>query len=132
LRPGHALMFALLAISACVGDERPYPPERPTAPPPGMSVRAWGAKIFRDQGCVGCHDMGGADGGGGSLIGLYGRERKLSTGDLVTADEDYLRSSILNPNAQIVAGRPAVMPSYRDRLGPAELDALVTFLSQLR
>jgi cytochrome c oxidase subunit II len=97
-----------------------------------MSARAWGAKIFRDQGCVGCHDLGGADGAGGSLVGLYGKDRKLSSGQVVIADEDYLRASILSPNSQVVAGRPAVMPSYRDKLGPAELDALVSFLTQLR
>lgn len=97
-----------------------------------MSVRAWGAKIFREHGCVGCHDLGGADGAGGSLVGLYGKERSLSSGEVVVADETYLRESILSPNAQLVAGRPALMPSYRDALGPAELDALVEFLAQLR
>ena len=124
--------LAVLTLAACGADERPYPPERPTAPPPAMSVRAWGAKIYRDQGCVGCHDLGGADGAGGSLVGLVGRARPLASGQTVVADEDYIRMSIVNPNAQVVSGRPALMPSYRDALGPAELDALVVFLAQLR
>lgn len=136
LRNPWAFLFSLLLFSGllvgCAPEERPYPPDRPTTPPPGLSVREWGEKIFRDQGCAGCHDLGGTDGAGGTLVGILGRERRLSTGEVVVADEDYLRTSILSPNAQIVAGRPAVMPSYRDKLGPAEIDALVTFLAQLR
>lgn len=124
--------LGIAALCACTPDERPYPPERPLAPPPGLSVREWGAKIYRDQGCVGCHDLGGADVAGGSLIGLYGKSRELASGEVVEADEAYLRASIVSPNAQIVRGRPAVMPSYREALGPAELDALVEFLVDLR
>jgi cytochrome c oxidase subunit 2 len=43
--------------------------------------------------------------------GIYGRTEPLDDGTTVIADDEYLRSSIINPNAQIVEGYlPNLMP----------------------
>ena len=49
---------------------------------------------------------------------------------LVGADEEFVRESIIDPNAEIAEGyQPNVMPGdYEQRLSDAELDALVQFL----
>jgi cytochrome c oxidase subunit 2 len=43
-------------------------------------------------------------------------------------DEEYLRRSILEPQADIVAGFQPVMPTYSGTLTPEDIDALVAFI----
>jgi cytochrome c oxidase subunit 2 len=49
----------------------------------------------------------------------------------VTADEAYIRNSILNPTAQVVAGYQPVMPSFRGQVSDAELSQLVAYIRSL-
>ena len=53
--------------------------------------------------------------------------------EIVYADEEYLRRSILETNAHIVKGFPAnVMPStYKDTLSKEQVDALVEYIKSL-
>jgi cytochrome c oxidase subunit 2 len=55
----------------------------------------------------------------------------LSDGTLVTADEQYLRDSILQPNKQISAGYEPVMPTYQKQISEEELNALLAYLKSL-
>jgi cytochrome c oxidase subunit II len=51
----------------------------------------------------------------------------------VTADEDYIRRSIVDPNVDIVEGFPSIMPTtFRALLKEDELDALVEFIKSLQ
>ena len=43
------------------------------------------------------------------------------TGRMVTADERYIRDSILLPKARIAAGYPAIMPSFDGQIGEEDL-----------
>jgi YHS domain-containing protein len=52
----------------------------------------------------------------------------LADGRTVTADAAYLRSSILDPAAQVVATYPPSMPGYRGQLTEAQLSSLVQYL----
>ena len=45
-------------------------------------------------------------------VGVYGKDVKLSGGATVKADEAYIRESILDPQAKIVAGYEPVMPTF--------------------
>lgn len=77
-------------------------------------------------GCEACHSLDGTPGVGPTWQGLYLREERMTNGELVVADEDYIRESILEPNALIVEGYPAgVMPqNYGDRFAAQEADIL--------
>lgn len=125
-------VLSVFSLAGCAEVERAYPPERPVEPPVGMNHRSWGAAIFREMGCAGCHNVGGVDEAGGTMLGLVGKTRRLEGGGEVVADREYITRSILDPSAEVVLGRPNVMPSYRGRLGPQELDALVDFIVSLR
>ena len=46
-------------------------------------------------------------------MGLYGRTVQLAGGGIVHADEAYIRESILNPQAKIVAGFQPLMPTFQ-------------------
>jgi len=62
--------------------------------------------------CASCHSIDGSTLVGPSWLGLYGSEVTLSDGSTVTADEEYIRNSILDPASQIVAGfENAAMPA---------------------
>ncbi len=40
---------------------------------------------------------------------------------MVTADEDYIRESILNPSAKIVAGYENIMPTFQGQVSEEEI-----------
>ena len=93
-----------------------------------------GATVFASSGCAGCHSVtedAPAGGIGPALYGVFGRQERLTTGDTVLVDENYLRESIVNPIAKVVEGYGPVMPSYAGRLSEEELTALVVYLKGL-
>src|SRR5262245_9315062 len=69
----------------------------------GLTPVAAGETLFRNLGCATCHNPD-SKGRGPSLEGLFGRPVALEGGGTVTADEIYLRESITNPKAKLVAG----------------------------
>ncbi len=73
-------------------------------------------------GCVACHSLDGTPGVGPSWQGLYGRQEQLTDGSTITADDEYIINSILNPNSQIIAGfNPNLMPqNYGDQIAARE------------
>ncbi len=90
-----------------------------------------GALLFRTRGCAQCHSVDGTPGTGPSLAGIFGHAQRLADGTTVVADEDYLRESLLEPTAKVVAGYEPVMPTYRGRLNDREITALVEYLKTL-
>ena len=55
----------------------------------------------------------------------------MASGPGVTADENYLRESILRPNAKIVAGYTTVqMPAFV--LKDDQLDAVIAYVKSLK
>jgi cytochrome c oxidase subunit 2 len=101
----------------------------PAGPEPGSMASA-GAELFENLGCISCHLMEGG-GTGPSLVGVFGRQVQLESGETILADENYIRTSILDPNAQIVAGYPPVMPTYEDQIDEEELLRLVEYIKFL-
>ena len=83
-----------------------------------------GAQVFTSAGCTGCHRL--ADAGSTATTGPD------LDGALKGQDEAFIRTSIIDPNAEIAEGYPPdVMPqTYEDQLSPEELDALVSYLAQ--
>jgi mono/diheme cytochrome c family protein len=92
-----------------------------------------GAALFRRMECASCHtvDRNTPASTGPSLFGLYRSKVNLQGGHTVTADEAYLRESILKANAKIVEGYMPVMPSYESRLTKEEVTRLVSYMKSL-
>ncbi len=91
-----------------------------------------GRHLFQTLGCAPCH---GAESGarGPALDGLFGAAVKLQDGRAVAADETYLRESILDPRAKLVAGFEAIMPTnYRDLITEEGILQIVTYIKSLR
>jgi cytochrome c oxidase subunit 2 len=91
---------------------------------------AAGEKRFQQLGCVTCHgDKPGAR--GPSLKGLFGNPVQLQSGEVVTVNEDYIRESILRPNAKLTAGYGAIMPTYQGQINEAALLQLTAYVKSL-
>ena len=97
------------------------------AQPQGDSLADQGERLFVSAGCAGCHG-GSTNIRAPDLHDVYGRQVPLEGGGFATADEGYLRDSILLPRKQIVAGYAPVMPSYQNVLGEDEVIRLVAYL----
>ena len=89
-----------------------------------------GGRLFQQLGCESCHRANN-EGRGPSLVGVYGSEVELANGDTVTADDGYLRESILTPNAKVVAGFEPVMPTYQGQLSEEEIVQLIAYIKSL-
>jgi cytochrome c oxidase subunit 2 len=62
---------------------------------------------------------------------LYGKMETLTTGAQVLVDENYVRESILAPQAKVKAGYDPVMPTYQGRLKDDEIGAIIEYLKTL-
>jgi cytochrome c oxidase subunit 2 len=101
----------------------------------GPTMQASGAELFQRLACDTCHVQGAAPGAAParapSLDGLFGAQVALVGGRTVTADETYIRASIVNPQAKVVAGWQPIMPTFRGQVTEEQLNALVAYVKGL-
>jgi cytochrome c oxidase subunit 2 len=93
-------------------------------------LSASGEKVFAELGCATCH-RSDAQGRGPNLQGVFGRPVQLEDGRMVTADENYLRESILDPGSKIVKGFKPVMPTFQGLVSEEQVNALVAYVKSL-
>jgi cytochrome c oxidase subunit 2 len=92
---------------------------------------AAGEKLFAEKACNTCH-LSDGKGRAPSLNGVAGAKVLLADGSTVTADDVYLRESILNPNAKIVAKYQALMPTFQGQLTEEQLLSLMAYIKSLQ
>jgi len=96
-----------------------------------VSMATAGENLFQKLGCVSCHAPNDT-GRGPSLVGLLGKVVRLQSGASVTADEDYIRESILNPQAKIVAGYQPIMPTFKGLISEDGIMQIIAYLKSLK
>jgi len=99
--------------------------------PAPESPEKLGEKLFVELDCITCHRADSA-GRGPVLQGLFGRGVRLASGETVTADEGYIRESIVTPAAKVVAGYQPVMPTYLGQASEEQLIALIAYIESLQ
>jgi len=92
---------------------------------------AIGQKLYSELACNTCHLPDGK-GRGPSYNGLYGSQVKLADGSTLVADDNYIRESILQPNAKIVAGYVPVMPSFQGLVTEEQIVDLTAYIKSLK
>jgi cytochrome c oxidase subunit 2 len=90
-----------------------------------------GEKLFSQLACNTCHLPNGT-GRGPSLNGVYGGKVLLADGSTVIADEAYIRESILQPKAKIVAGYQPVMPTFQGLVTEEQIMNLTAYIKSLQ
>jgi cytochrome c oxidase subunit II len=111
-------------------------PETCGTPPVPCTPEKWGEMLFVGNQCPTCHGaggsglVGGAKSTGPKLAAIFGTMQPLTTGSQM-ADENYIRESILRPQAKIVAGYTNVqMPPFVFK--DEQLDGLIAYIKSLK
>lgn len=95
------------------------------------SLSEQGQALFQQFGCATCHLLD-QQGRCPILRGLYNKPVQLNDGRTVLADDAYLRESILDPNAKIVAGfEPNVMPNFKGQVSEENVIQLIAYIKSL-
>ena len=89
-----------------------------------------GQKLFESLACNNCHKVDHT-GRCPSLEGVYGSTVKLANGATVKADEAYVRESILNPQAKVVAGYEPVMPTFQGLVTEDQVLQLIEYVRSI-
>jgi cytochrome c551/c552 len=140
LARGSAAQSVAMFVAKCAGlaGRSGTPRVAGCRPDEGMprvtGLAAQGKRLYSSQGCISCHSLNGNVGVGPSFKGLAGARVKLVGGEKVTADRDYLATSILEPDAQTVDGFRRGVMSVRlppGSLSPGQAAALVAFIQAL-
>ena len=109
--------FAAWMSGAAGGDEPPH---------------VTGAKLFEQFQCASCHRAAGeAQPRGPSLEQIYMKPQPMASGEAVVADDAYLRESILDPTAKIVAGYQPIMPTYQGQISEEGVMQLIAYIKSL-
>jgi len=96
----------------------------------GQSIAFEGRRLFREKGCSGCHE-GNSIVHAPPLAGVFDKQVPLNSGEIVTADDQYIRDSILLPGKQISAGYDNVMPSFTGHISEAEIMQIIAYLKSI-
>ena len=97
----------------------------------GLTPEEYGAKLYRAKACHTCHSIDQKTDVGPTFKGIFGHEVKLADGSTAVIDENYIRESILRPQAKVVTGYQPVMPTYQGIIKDPEIDALIAFIKSL-
>ncbi|MGH9765046.1 MAG: c-type cytochrome, partial [Blastocatellia bacterium] len=95
------------------------------------SLAGEGQQLFQQLGCSECHKENG-QGRGPRLIGVFGKPVLLDNGQTVTADESYVRESVFDPKAKIVAGFQGIMPTFQGVITEDQMLQLVAYIKSLQ
>ena len=96
-----------------------------------MTPEEGGRKLYKIHGCGQCHSTDGSPLTGPTFQGIFGHQVSLAGGGTVKVDENYIRESILNPAAKVVAGFEPVMPTFQGRLEDKEITAVIQYINSL-
>lgn len=87
-----------------------------------------GELLYMQRGCSQCHALDDSRRIGPGFAQTFGNEHEFSNGATIAGDENYIRESIVNPQALVRAGFPPSMPTYKGLLREEEIRGLVSFI----
>jgi cytochrome c oxidase subunit 2 len=94
-----------------------------------------GFLLLQSTGCLACHSIDGKNLVGPSFKGLFGSKRNVvENGNTLelTADEAYFRSSVYDPDRQLVSGfQKGLMKSYTELLSEENLQIIIDYIKTL-
>jgi cytochrome c oxidase subunit 2 len=94
-----------------------------------------GLAIINAQGCIACHSSDGSKILGPTFLNLFGESQvviKAGKEITITADEEYIKRAIYDPNSEIVKGYPRdLMQSYKESLNDDDIQKIIEYLKSL-
>ena len=99
---------------------------------PGGTPEEIGRKLYEKKGCTSCHTIDGTTKIGPSFKGSWGSTINTAQGP-VTFDENYVRESVLTPNAKYRPGFPVgTMPSFEGQLKESDIEGITAWMKTLK
>jgi len=99
------------------------------------SPTATGRRIMKNIGCFACHTVDGNKLVGPSFKGIYGHKVTVDTNGTereVTVDDEYIKKSIYEPNADVVKGfNKGLMQPYKGQLTDDDIKQIIEYLKTL-
>jgi cytochrome c oxidase subunit 2 len=99
------------------------------------TLEAIGLKIVQNNACTGCHSLDGTKLVGPTFKDLWGAKRVvIEDGNevIVVADSAYIRSSILEPDKQVVKGfNKGMMRAYSNVIKEEDIKSIIGYLESL-
>lgn len=87
-------------------------------------------KLVHDKQCIICHTVDGSANTGPSWKNVFGYEIPLQDGTTVMGDENYIRESVMVPQAKIHKGFPPSMPPF-ETLSEREISGVIAYIESL-
>ncbi len=104
-------------------------------PATGLIPDHEGLVLLKNTGCIACHSLDGTKLVGPSFLGIFGDASSVVENGqtiTVTADDEYIKSSIINPDAQVVEGyNRGLMKSYKNELTDEQIQIIADYLRTL-
>ena len=125
-----AAVQQLIAAAAALTRDPNHAP--PAAPQPAVAATAGddaaqGMALYHDLGCAGCHENPKV---APPLAGVAQRHARPD-GSMSAMDAEFIRQSIVEPEAEVTLGYATSMPSYRGQITAAEVERLVAYIATL-
>ena len=132
LRPASAAAkaVALATVHAEGGFDKWY--QDISGPPLDLPPIELGQRSYQMRGCTQCHTIDGTKLIGPSFKGFLAREHRLTDGSVVAPSDEYIRESLLDPQAKVIQGFEPVMPTFRGRLPDLEIAGLAAYIKSLQ
>jgi cytochrome c oxidase subunit 2 len=98
-----------------------------------MPPKDLGRMLYEKKGCVQCHTIDGTPRVGPTFLQKdWGKNILMNDGSQVKMDENYVRESLMAPQAKARPGYPPTMPSFEGQLKDKEIDGIIAFLKSLK
>jgi len=91
-----------------------------------------GKLLYEKKGCNACHTIDGTARVGPTFQHDFGTMVPLSDGTQVKMDENYIRESLMYPQARSRPGFPPSMPSFEGQLKPQEIEGIIAYIKSLK
>ncbi len=127
----HSYMMSLIKVVSQEDYEKWI-----SALPVKKADNSLGLKVLEKNGCIACHSLDGSKVVGPSFKGIYGNMHSVTINGQkrdVKVDDAYIKSSIIDPNAELVEGYPAgLMKSYKGLINDEEIKQITEYLKDLK
>ncbi len=129
------LMHSSMTSKTLVKSQEEYDKWLEELPATGNIPDPEGLVLLKNTGCLACHSLDGSKLVGPSFKDLFGSSKILvDNGETITltADEAYIKRSIIDPDGQLNEGyNKGLMKSYRNELSDNEIVVITEFLKTL-
>lgn len=97
-----------------------------------MPLKDLGKLVYENKGCATCHSIDGSKGQGPSFKGIWGTTVTGTDGKTYPVDENYVRQSVLYPQAVVVQGYEPIMPTFQGLLREREILGIIEYIKSLK